>query len=139
MALTVPAGMNAQLLCIPLAATRQLTGIATTADATTFKPGFAGRVVGISGTCGAVGGTTAPTDIDLMVEKGTTDLLQAALAVADSSAVVSGGAVGTLTATTADLEFTATDVFHLDIAGTAGTSLDGTVDDCVAYLWVVRE
>ena len=139
MALTLPAGLNAQLLCLPLAVTRSLSVIVTTASATTLKPGFAGRVVGISAVCGNLAGTTNATDVDLMVEKGATDILQAAMAVADSSVVVNGGAVGTLTAITADLEFTATDVFHLDVAGTAGTSLNGTANDIVAYVYVVRE
>ena len=137
MALTIPAGMNAQCVTIPLVAARATH--ADIASAATFKPGFAGRIVGISGVCGAIAGTTDPTDVDIMVEKGTTDLLQAYMAVADSEAVVSGGVVGTLTATTADLEFTATDVLHLDIDITVGTGTQNYCEDVIAYVYVVRE
>ena len=133
MALTVPAGMNAQLVCLALPCTRQIA--ATTADAFTLCPGFRGRVVGAACSVGAIAGTTEVTDVDIMIEKGTTDILAALMAPVGSSAIVSGGATGTLSTTTADLEFTATDVFHLDVTLTGGAS--PTVDDTMAYLFVV--
>ena len=135
MALTIPAGMNAQLVCIPLIVSRQFASTAT--SMTKYKPGFAGRVVGINGTIGLISGSTKPTDVDLLILKNTTNLLSSAMAVVGTSAVVSGGIVGTLAATTADMEFTATDVFHLDAAVTGGSS--PTIDDMVAYVFVVRE
>ena len=135
MALTIPAGMNAQCVCIPLIASRQFAS--TTTSLTKVKPGFAGRVVGINSTIGLISGSTKPTDVDMMVLKGTTNLCSSLMAVVGSSAIVSGGAVGTLCGTTADLEFTATDIFHLDATVTAGSS--PTIDDLVGYVFVVRE
>lgn len=135
MSLTIPAGIQAQVICIPFPCTRQIA--ATTADSFTHKIGFKGRVVGASASVGAIGGTTEATDVDVMFEKGTQDILAAQLAAVQSSAIVSGGANGTVSTTSADLAFTATDVFAMDVTLTGGSS--PTVDDTMGFLYVVRE
>ena len=135
MALTIPAGSQAQVICLPFPCCRQIA--ATTTDAFTLKPGFKGRVVGASASVGLIGGTTEATDVDIMFEKTATDILAAQIAAVQSSAVVSGGALGTLSTTSADLAFTATDIFHMDVTLTGGSS--PTVDDVMGFLFVVRE
>lgn len=74
------------------------------------------------------------TDVDIDVEVGTTDLTSAVMAVADSSAIVSGGVEVAPLAAAATL--TAGDVLHLDVDVTGGTS--PTIEGCWAEVWVTR-
>ena len=118
---------------MPLRLQQADTVTATTASAVTMKAPFNCRIVAIHS---GVTGIDDATDVDLQVEKGTTDLCTAVMAVADSSSVVSGGVEGTLTTTAADLTLDKGDVLHLDITVTGGSTPD--IDGCWADVWVVR-
>jgi len=94
-----------------------------------------GRVVAVSAWVDAIGGTTKPTDYDIMVEKGTTDLHTIIAAVGSSTNA--GPQVGVLSTTAATVAVAAGDVFHLDGTLTGGGS--PTVDGIHGRVYLVRE
>ncbi|MFQ5915377.1 MAG: hypothetical protein ACE5JS_19585 [Nitrospinota bacterium] len=112
---------------------RQIT--ATTTDALLFKVPFKCRIVKVIGAVGAIGGTVDPTDVDLMIENGTTDILSAQIAAVDASAIASAPVTGTVAAGQDALA--EDDVIHLDVTVTGGTS--PTVDDVDVWVYAVRE
>jgi hypothetical protein len=130
MALTLSPGVG-DVIAVPI--TRFAAVSATTADIATQVAPCKGRVVGISARTEAIGGTTVPTDVDIMVEKGTTDILASAIAVVDSSTPQTP-AMGTLTTTLADLEVADGDVFHVDATVTGGSSPTCTGIEVIVYL-----
>ena len=121
------------IICIPLVDFIQRT--ATVADVATAIVPCKGRVVAISGWVGTIGGTTDPTDVDLMVEKGTTDLHTLIPAV--NSSTDAGPLMATLVTTAASLAVAAGDILHLDITVTGGTS--PTIDGIGAHVFIARE
>lgn len=97
----------------------------------TYKVPFDCRIVKIKGGVEAIDDAT---DVDLDVEVGTTDLCDP-IAVADSSAIVSGGVWATPDSGEEDLD--ADDVLHLDVDITGGSS--PTVTGAYVEVWVVRK
>ncbi len=94
-----------------------------------------GRVVAVSAWVDTIGGTTKPTDVDLMIEKGTTDLHTLIDAVGSSTN--NGPQMGTLVTTAASLAVAAGDIFHLDVTVTGGAS--PTVDGLHGRVYLARE
>ncbi len=132
---------GAGMLCIPLVHEAQFTadidfGAAGGLD---IKVPFKCRVVAIAGTVRAIGGSTVFTDVDVTVRKydGTTgtNLTSAALALVDSSAIVAGGAVGSLATTEASLILAANDRLQVKIDITGGSSPTG--DGLLVHVYVV--
>lgn len=95
-----------------------------------------GRVVAVSAWVDTIGGTTKPTDYDIIVEKGTTDLISAAIPAVGSS-TNAGPQMGTLSTTAATVAVAAGDILHLDGTLTGGAS--PTVDGIHAKVYIVRE
>lgn len=105
-----------------------------TADDTTgvtSKVPFKGRIIGALASVEAIGGSTAPTDVDIVVKDGSTTI--ATLAAVDSSAIVSGGGLDT----SINYQVDAGDVVEVEIDITGGSS--PTVDGIFTQLWIVRE
>ena len=116
-----------------ISAGRQLT--ATTADAALFRVPFKCRIIAVYGAVAAIGGTVNPTDVDLMIENGTTDILSAQLPAVDGSAIASTPPKGTLVSGQDTLA--EDDVIHLDVTITGGTS--PTADGVDVWIYAVRE
>lgn len=125
------------LIPLVLKAGQQL--LTTTADAALYRVPFDCVVVAIQGGVTAIGGSVDPTDVDLMVEKATSDLLSAVIPAVNGSAINAAGVglQGTLVTTQSLLSLAAGDVLHLDVTITGGTS--PTVDGAEATVWVVRK
>ena len=95
-----------------------------------------GRVVGVAAWVERVGGGTLPTDVDVMVEKGTTDLCSAVIDCWGSS-TDNGPQMGTLSTTASEVAVAAGDIFTLDTTVTGGGSV--TIESVQARVWMVRE
>lgn len=123
---------------VPVVMIRSTNLTATGSDITSKgKAPCKGRIVGVHASARAIGGSTAMSDVDLMVEKGTTDILASAIAVVDGAAVVAGGAYGSLTTTVANLAVEDGDVFTVDATVTGGSS--PTCTDIVVTVLIARE
>ena len=101
----------------------------------TLKVPFKCRIVYCTAGYEAIGGSTDPTDVDVDLENGTTDIGDP-IAIWDSSAAISGGPVA-MTPDSGQDDLAAGDIIHLDVDITGGSS--PTVDGVWATLWVVRE
>ncbi len=119
------------IICIPLYTKTQIT--ATTADIATAIAPCKGRVVAVAAWVKT--SASKPTDLDLMIEKGTTDLHT--LIPAINSSTIAGPLMGALVTVAASLAVAAGDVFHLDATVTGGSS--PTCDDIYGMVWMVRE
>ena len=94
-----------------------------------------GRVVGVAAWVLRVGGGTLPTDVDVMIEKGTTDLHT----IIDcwGSSTDNGPQMGTLSTTATEVAVAAGDIFHMDTTITGGGSV--TIQAVEGMVWMVRE
>ena len=101
----------------------------------TMRVPFKCRIVEYRGGVEAIGGTTDPTDVDIDLENGTTDIGDPVAAVESSAIIAGGSAAGTPDSGQDDLA--KDDVIHMDVDITAGTN--PTVDGVWAELIVVRE
>lgn len=108
---------------------------ATTASIARAIAPCKGRVVGVAAWVEQVGGTTVPTDIDIMLEKGTTDLHT----IIDcwGSSTDNGPQLGTLSTTAATLAVAKGDIFNMDTTVTGGGSV--TIESVQGRVWMVRE
>jgi len=127
------AGTGIDIVCIPLTDGASRTTV--TADVAKAICPCKGTVVAVSAWVDTIGGTTKPTDVDLTVEKGTTDLHTAIAAVGSSTNA--GPQMGALSTTAATLRVAAGDIFHLDASITGGASM--TVVGIHAQVFVARE
>lgn len=75
--------------------------------------------------CDSIGGTTVFTDVDVMIENGTTDIMSAELACVDASAIVGSATTFKVPSTDALSLLSKGDVLHLDINITGGSSPTG--------------
>lgn len=119
------------MVCFRLLAA-QIT--ATQADEALYRVPFNAQVVKLVGFCAAIGGTTVMTDLDFVVENGTTDIC-AAIPVVDSSAIVTGATV-VVDPTSGQETLSAGDILHLDSTVTGGNS--PTADGAGVDVWCVR-
>ena len=110
--------------------------VAASADSVlTMRVPFKCRIVEYRAGVEAIGGTTDPTDVDIDLENGTTDIGDPVAAVGSSAIVSGGSAAGTPDSGQDNL--VAGDIIHMDIDITGGAS--PTVDGVWAELIVVRE
>lgn len=130
-----PAADVGDMVCIPLKGAVQQT--ADNTAIVNVKVPFACQVVGIEAHAEAIGGTVDPTDYDVTVMNGATDLLSARIPVVNSSTLAATPVSGTLTATEANRHLAADDVLSLDGDITGGTS--PTVDGVYANVFVIRK
>ncbi len=121
------------IYCLPIEVGRQVA--ATLADAQIVKVPFKGRIIKVVGGVGAIGGTVDPTDVDLMIENGTTDILSALIPAVNGSAIAATPLTGAIASGEDDVAEDA--VIHLDVTVTGGTS--PTVDGIWVHIWIVRE
>jgi hypothetical protein len=121
------------IYCLPIDVGRQLT--ATTTEAQKVKVPFKGRMIKVVGGVGAIGGSVVPTDVDLMIQKGVTDLLTAPIPAVDASAIAATPPTGSVVA--AQEALAEDDVINLDVTVTGGTS--PTVNGIFVHIWLVRE
>lgn len=129
----MPAGTGIDIIEVSLIATAQQS-----ADATSLTKAICpckGTVVAVAAWVDLIGGTTKPTDYDITIEKGTTDLHTAIAAVGSSTNA--GPQMGVLTTTAATLRVAAGDIFHMDTDITAGAS--PVVDGIHGRVWIARE
>lgn len=131
-ALFAPAGKN--IVCVPLI--RLAAVSATTADIATALVPFRGRIVAVVARAHAMAGSTICSDGDVMIEKGTTDILSAAIAVINAATLQSSTS-GTLTATAGDLLVTPGEILHMDITVAGGSS--PTITGIEAQVYIMRE
>lgn len=109
-----------KIICLSLIQAVQLTTAATHASQAQVRVPADGTIVAVEPIAGIIGGTTEFTDIDGMVENGTTDLFAANHALVDSSAIVMSSAPSV--ETEAKKRVAAGDVLHLDLVTTGGSS-----------------
>jgi len=110
---------------IPLIETRPVVSDIASAAGPYWIATFRGRLIGATGVCRAVGGSTPHTDVDLSVFKGASTLMIASvIPVVNSSAVVKDPAVISIgpSATVANTKFNKGDVINLGIDITGGSS-----------------
>ena len=128
-----PAPGVGDIFCLPIEVGRQLA--ATTTDAQVVKVPFKGRIIEVVGGVGAIGGTVDLTDVDLMIENGTTDILSAQIPAVNASTIAATPPTGAIAGGEDDVAEDA--VIHLDVTVTGGTS--PTVDGVWVHVWIVRK
>jgi hypothetical protein len=99
----------------------------------TARVPWKGTILKIQAGVQAIGGTTDPTDVDVDVENGTTDICDL-IAVVQSSAIIAGGAEDT--PDSGEEVVAEGDVLHLDVDVTGGSS--PTVDGVYADVYIAR-
>lgn len=112
------AGVLAAPIVLPLIITDPLTTATTTADVARARCPCRGRIVGCAPIYGVTRGTTPFTDLDLMIEKGTTDIFSVV------HPVINGSVVGTTEPDVLDAqrEVADGDILALDAITIGGSS-----------------
>ena len=96
--------------------------VATLAPTAKCKSPIAGRIKGWTARCGSIGGSTPPTDVDLVVKNYTQSLTLGTTAVVDSSAIVNLAGVNDGPATEANRQVAVGDEIGFDTTVTGGSS-----------------